>query len=75
MTPQRQTVIEVLRIHRLDGAGTVKAFVDIRLNGDTIKGAQIVQQDASAPGSRSPRSNGSAAGLTSSNSRKSCEHA
>ena len=36
--------IEVVRMHRLDGAGSVKAFVDIRVGGITIKGAKIIQQ-------------------------------
>jgi DNA-binding cell septation regulator SpoVG len=36
--------IEVLAIRRLDGSSTVKAFVDFRLGGVTIKGAKIVQQ-------------------------------
>ena len=31
-------------LHRLDGAGSVKAFVDIRVGGITIKGAKIIQQ-------------------------------
>jgi DNA-binding cell septation regulator SpoVG len=37
--------IEVLAIRKLDGKSTVKAFVDLRLGGVTIKGAKIVQQD------------------------------
>jgi DNA-binding cell septation regulator SpoVG len=36
--------IEVLAIRRLDGKGSVKAFVDLRLGGVTIMGAKIVQQ-------------------------------
>jgi DNA-binding cell septation regulator SpoVG len=36
--------IEVLAIRRLDGQSSVKAFVDLRLGGVTIKGAKIVQQ-------------------------------
>jgi DNA-binding cell septation regulator SpoVG len=37
--------IEVLRIHRLHGGGSVKAFVDLRLGGLSIFGAKIVQQE------------------------------
>ena len=40
--------IEVLAIRRLDRPGTVKAFVDLKLGGVTIKGAKIVQQDGQA---------------------------
>jgi DNA-binding cell septation regulator SpoVG len=36
--------IEVLAIRRLDGKSAVKAFVDLRLGGVTIKGAKIIQQ-------------------------------
>jgi hypothetical protein len=42
--------IEVLAIRPLDGKGTVKAFVDVRLGGVTIKGRKIVSSRASAPG-------------------------
>jgi DNA-binding cell septation regulator SpoVG len=37
--------IEVLAIRRLDGKSNVKAFVDLRLGGITLKGCKIVQQD------------------------------
>jgi DNA-binding cell septation regulator SpoVG len=39
------SAIEVLAIRRLDGTTTVKAFVDLRLGGVTLKGCKIVQQD------------------------------
>ncbi len=36
--------LEVVRIHRLDNAGSVKAFCDLRLNDDyVIKGFKIVE--------------------------------
>jgi DNA-binding cell septation regulator SpoVG len=38
-------VIEVLALRRLDGRSTVKAFVDVKLGGVTLKGCKIVQQD------------------------------
>jgi hypothetical protein len=41
--------IEVLAIRRPGGQSSVKAFVDIRLGGVTIKGAKIVQQDGQKP--------------------------
>jgi DNA-binding cell septation regulator SpoVG len=37
--------IEVLRIHRLDGGGAVRAFVDLKVGGLTIFGAKVVQQE------------------------------
>ena len=37
--------IEVLAIRKLDGASSVKAFVDIRLGGVTLKGCKVVQQE------------------------------
>jgi DNA-binding cell septation regulator SpoVG len=37
--------IEVLAIRKLDGSTTVKAFVDLRLGGVTLKGCKIVQQE------------------------------
>jgi DNA-binding cell septation regulator SpoVG len=43
------SAIEVVAIRRLDGASTVKAFVDLRLGGVTLKGCKIVQQDGQRP--------------------------
>jgi DNA-binding cell septation regulator SpoVG len=37
--------IEVVAIRRLDGSNSVKAFVDVRCGGITLKGCKIVQQD------------------------------
>jgi DNA-binding cell septation regulator SpoVG len=37
--------IEVLAIRQLDGRTSVKAFVDLRIGGVTIKGAKVVRQD------------------------------
>jgi hypothetical protein len=37
--------IEVLAIRKLDGTTTVKAFVDFRYGGVTVKGAKIIRQD------------------------------
>jgi DNA-binding cell septation regulator SpoVG len=42
-------LIEVLAIRPLDGKTSVKAFVDVRLGGVTIRGAKIVQQEAQRP--------------------------
>ena len=42
------SALEVIAIRRLDGKSTVKAFVDLRLGGVTIKGAKIIQQDGRA---------------------------
>lgn len=40
--------IEVVAIRKYDGTGSLKAFVDIRLGGITLKGCKIVQQDDKA---------------------------
>jgi hypothetical protein len=39
------SAIEVIAIRRLDGTSSVKAFVDLRCGGVTIKGGKIVKQD------------------------------
>jgi DNA-binding cell septation regulator SpoVG len=36
--------IEVIAIRRLDGKSTVKAFIDVKIGGITLKGCKIVQQ-------------------------------
>jgi DNA-binding cell septation regulator SpoVG len=41
--------ITVLAIRPLDGKSTVKAFVDVRLGGVTIKGCKIVRQEGQKP--------------------------
>jgi DNA-binding cell septation regulator SpoVG len=41
---RQRASIEVLAIRRLDGKSTVKAFVDLRIGGITLKGCKIVQQ-------------------------------
>jgi DNA-binding cell septation regulator SpoVG len=37
--------IEVLAIRKLDGASSVKAFVDVQIGAIALKGCKIVQQD------------------------------
>ena len=37
--------IEVVAIRKLDGKSAVKAFVDVRVGGVTIKGAKIIAQE------------------------------
>jgi DNA-binding cell septation regulator SpoVG len=42
--------IEVLAIRRLDKPETtIKAYVDLRIGGVTVKGAKIIQQDGKKP--------------------------
>jgi DNA-binding cell septation regulator SpoVG len=36
--------VEILSIRKLDGKSTVKAFVDFRCGGMTIKGAKVIQE-------------------------------
>ena len=43
------SAILVLAIRKLDGNSAVKAFVDIRIGGVTIKGAKVVKQDNARP--------------------------
>ena len=38
------SAISVLAIRKLDGKSAVKAFVDIRIGGVTIKSARVIQQ-------------------------------
>jgi DNA-binding cell septation regulator SpoVG len=41
--------IEVVAIRHLDGKSSVKAFVDLKLGGITIKGCKIVRQGDQRP--------------------------
>lgn len=41
--------IQVLAIRKLDGKSAVRAFVDLKLGGITIRGAKIVKQDGQRP--------------------------
>ena len=43
------SAISVLAIRKLDGNSAVKAFVDIRLGGVTLRGCKIVQQTGARP--------------------------
>ena len=43
------SAILVLAIRKLDGNSAVKAFVDIRLGGVTLRGCKIVQQTGARP--------------------------
>jgi DNA-binding cell septation regulator SpoVG len=45
MSPPRPAVLEILALRRVEGQGTVRAFVDLRLGGVTIRGCKIIQQD------------------------------
>jgi hypothetical protein len=37
--------IEVVAIRPLDGTGTIKGYVDLKIGGITIRGAKIIQQE------------------------------
>ena len=40
-----RATIEVLETRRLDGSGTVKAFVDLRIGAIALKGCKVVQEE------------------------------
>ncbi|MCM8779685.1 MAG: SpoVG family protein [Candidatus Omnitrophica bacterium] len=39
----KETKIEVNRLHRLDGDGKLKAFVDVSFNGFVVKGLRVIE--------------------------------
>jgi hypothetical protein len=41
--------IEVLDVHRVENAGSVRAFISLRIGGITIHGCKIVQQPDQKP--------------------------